>query len=90
VKVLRNQYDGPAYYHTWGTECLVGRTQGQHRFNRDTSMSGKHAALVLKDGRVYLEDRKSTNGTFVRIKEPWVLERGDAVKIGEQVLEVLA
>lgn len=92
VKVLRNQYDGPAYYHTWGPRCTIGRTKGRHQFQRDSAMSSEHAVIRIDAdrGTFLLEDRDSTNGTFVRIRGPWALEAEDEVRIGEQVFAVKA
>ena len=49
---------------------LLGRNQGDIRFQRDAFVSGLHASLSLDNGRIILTDLNSCNGTFLRIHEP--------------------
>ena len=53
-------------------------------------MSSEHAVIRIDNGKYLLEDRHSTNGTFVLINGPWALEAEDEVRIGEQVFSVKA
>jgi len=56
----------------------------------DTFVSQVHARLSTRDGRLWIEDTGSTNGTFVngkRLEAPTELRKGDKVKLGETVLE---
>lgn len=52
-----------------------------------------HALLYRRDGKVYIEDNKSKNGTYVndtRIKpemQPYLLKQGDKVRLGNEELE---
>ena len=45
------------------------------------TVSGRHAALHLKDGRFLLEDLKSSNGTFLYIRKPLPLHIGETVRV---------
>jgi pSer/pThr/pTyr-binding forkhead associated (FHA) protein len=56
----------------------------------DTFVSQVHARASNRDGRLWVEDAGSTNGTLVnskRISQPMKLRKGDRVQVGETVLE---
>jgi S1-C subfamily serine protease len=69
---------------------VVGREEGVDLLLDDDKVSRAHAALsATPDGRLVVEDLRSTNGTFVngrRISEPTVLGPGDELRIGETVV----
>lgn len=73
-------------------EARIGRTPGcDISTTYDVYSSSEHARLFHEDGRLYIEDLGSTNGTFVnseRIDASTRLERGDQVQVGETVFEV--
>lgn len=75
-----------------GDELTVGRAGGcQIALTDDTYASQLHARIFRKDGRVWLEDLGSTNGTYLNAKAvsaPVALRRGDRLQIGRTVLEV--
>jgi len=57
----------------------------------DTFVSQVHARVFERDGRTWVEDLGSRNGTFVngkRIDAPTRLRRGDQVQFGQTVAEV--
>lgn len=54
----------------------------------DRSVSRIHARILLKDGRAYLQDCHSTNGTYLNgvqleVEETVMLEREDEIEIGK-------
>ena len=60
----------------------------------DRSITGKHARITVERGRVYLQDLKSTNGTYyngaaLQIGEKVRLEHRDEFSLGKVVLEYL-
>lgn len=65
--------------------AVIGRRPGSDIFLGDTYMSGEHARLTLHEGRWWLADLGSTNGTFVdgtRIDRPTPLTPGAEVRFG--------
>jgi pSer/pThr/pTyr-binding forkhead associated (FHA) protein len=68
---------------------VIGRTEGTHRFTKDDRMSRRHSSLQYRDGDYVLEDLGSQNGTFLQIHGPRVLDRGDVVKMGDQIFKLL-
>lgn len=67
--------------------CLtIGREEGDVVLGGDTAASRLHAQVNLEDGRVYVEDLGSTNGTWVnqhRVGRKVELHRGDWLQVGE-------
>lgn len=75
-----------------GDELTVGRASGcQVALPDDSYASQLHARIFRKDGRLWLEDLGSTNGTYLNakaVKSAVALRRGDRVQVGRTVLEV--
>jgi FHA domain len=72
-------------------EVTIGRGGGcAVPLTFDTFVSQVHARAFDRDGKLWVEDLGSTNGTYVngkQVREPVMLRRGDRVQIGETVLE---
>ena len=75
-----------------GEEMTVGRAAGcQVSLADDSTVSQLHARIFQRDGRFFVEDLGSTNGTFVNRKQitgAVPVRRGDRVQIGQTVLEL--
>lgn len=75
-----------------GDELTIGRAPASGvPTTYDIYSSTTHARLFQQDGRVYVEDLGSTNGTFVnseRITKPTRLGRGDLLQVGATVFQV--
>ncbi len=75
-----------------GDELTIGRSPGCGISTAyDIYSSTVHARLFHQDGRLFVEDLGSTNGTFVnseRITRPTKLGKGDLVQAGATVFQV--
>jgi len=72
-------------------EVTIGRNNKNQLVLDDSSVSGYHASLMYKHDQWWLEDRQSTNGTYLngeRIIAPTVLTDSDLLQIGEIALTV--
>lgn len=69
----------------------IGRSPDCGVFLDDVTVSRRHAVLVQRDGRWYIEDQGSLNGTFVnrRRVESAELDDGDELQIGKYRLTFL-
>jgi pilus assembly protein CpaF len=68
-----------------GAEALIGKHADCHVVLDDPIVSRRHARVVDRDGRLVVEDLRSTNGTRVggrAVEGETVLETGDALEIG--------
>jgi len=72
--------------HTIALPCILGRGKEADLSFQDTAMSQKHALIEeTDDGRIWIEDLKSTNGVYVadtKITERAVLQTGDTFQLG--------
>jgi predicted component of type VI protein secretion system len=73
-------------YYLTRAEIVIGREEGNIRFLDDEHMSRKHAALSDQRGRILLEDLGSSNGTYLRVRQPRELRSGDLIRMGDQLL----
>jgi serine/threonine protein kinase len=67
----------------------IGRTNGNDLVISERTVSRRHARLWFADGRWYLEDLQSANGTLVnnvRIYQPVALNDNDIVNFGDEVV----
>ena len=76
-----------------GEEVTIGRAPGcSVPLADDTYVSQLHARIYVRDGRPFVEDLGSTNGTFLnrdRLSKTMPLHRGDKLQIGQTVLEIV-
>ncbi len=72
---------------------LLGRGAGNTIVLSDPSVSAVHALLTYRQGRWWLEDRGSTNGTVlngVLVEQPTVASFGDLIELGQVRLRLEA
>ncbi len=73
-------------------QFVIGRDPQCHLRPASSMISKRHCAVILRDGRAYVRDFGSTNGTFLNgepIKGEHELSNKDALKIGPLVFEVV-
>lgn len=66
-------------------ETILGR-ETDSPFPTDSFLSPKHAKLIVKSGKLYIQDLNSLNGTFVKLRQEKVIQSGDTFLMGRQVL----
>ena len=93
LKVLTGSHEGTEI-PVAGDKFLIGRSESCQLRPKSDSISRKHCILVIRDGRVLIQDLKSRNGTFVNEKKlpvdrAKVLNAGDNLKIGKLAFELL-
>ena len=74
-------------------DMLVGRHQEADVLLQSAEVSRKHAALLLKEQNLWVQDLNSSNGTFVndlRIEQESQLQDGDIVQFASFKFSVLA
>ncbi|MCO4763885.1 MAG: FHA domain-containing protein, partial [Myxococcales bacterium] len=69
-------------------DVFLGRERGDILFPKDGFVSGSHAVISERGGRVYLKDLGSSNGTFLRVKREIALRSGDLLLLGRNLLRV--
>jgi pSer/pThr/pTyr-binding forkhead associated (FHA) protein len=72
-------------------QFLIGRDPQCHLRPASPVVSKRHCALLMKNGKAYVRDFDSTNGTFVnddRVTGQREIKNGDMLKLGPMTFEV--
>ncbi len=85
--IIGRDVDG-ACFPLLGEEITLGRERGEINFPDDGYVSGLHARVVARDGRVFLEDLGSSNGTFLKVQGERPLVNESFVLMGQQLFRV--
>ncbi len=74
--------------------CTIGRDRENDIVLDSDSVSRRHARIEHRDGRIYVTDLDSTNGTYVNDDPDPVsncqLRKGDQMKIGDTIFKYLS
>jgi pSer/pThr/pTyr-binding forkhead associated (FHA) protein len=85
--IVGRDVDGSAF-PLFGDAIVMGRERGDILFPEDGYVSGTHARISLRDGRVYLVDVGSSNGTFLRVRGERRIPSGAFILMGQQLFRV--
>ena len=89
AQLLRLDEDGQqlSSHPLVGDKTTIGRDGADIDFPDDPYLSPRHAELSFRDGRLYMRDLGSRNGTWHFIQNPHKLRDGDLVLVGSQILQ---
>jgi pSer/pThr/pTyr-binding forkhead associated (FHA) protein len=85
--VIGKDIDGSAF-PLLGDAVTLGRERGDINFPDDGYVSGLHARLSIRNGKYYLADLGSSNGTFVKLRSERTLGEGAFVLLGQQLFRI--
>ena len=71
-----------------GYEVRFGRVSGDYTFPTDRLMSRAHARIYQRGEDYFLEDLRSLNGTFARIRGRMPIAPGVTVRIGREMFRI--
>jgi len=91
LRFISGKYKGGEFVLSEGKEIIIGRSSDAEVVLMEDMVSRRHAQLVVKGDKIYLEDRGSTNGTFVNGEKvnKAVVSKGDRVLIGTSIMKVV-
>ena len=72
-------------YQLSSTEHLAGSQEGFMIFPEDPYCSPVHCNFFYDGGKLFVEDKDSVNGVYVRIKDPVALRTKTFFRVGEQL-----
>lgn len=73
-------------------ETILGRNKSNDIVIKDPFVSSRHVKLFIKDERLFVEDLKSLNGTFlndIKLSKVQELSNNDELKIGRVLFKVI-
>jgi pSer/pThr/pTyr-binding forkhead associated (FHA) protein len=85
--IVGRDQDGSAF-PLFGESVTLGRERGDILFPEDGYVSGQHASVSVRDGRFWLADLNSSNGTFIRVRGERAVPSGAAILMGQQLFRV--
>jgi pSer/pThr/pTyr-binding forkhead associated (FHA) protein len=85
--IIGRDIDGSAF-PLFGDALTVGRERGDINFPDDGYVSGVHARISQRDGKTFIADLGSSNGTFVRLRGERVVQDGAFVLFGQQLFRL--
>jgi len=68
-------------------KLTIGRADADVRFPADGQMAEMHAKFFVDRGQLYVEDLSVGKGIFVRLIATYMLQNGDVIMMGRQVLQ---
>src|SRR5262249_1011575 len=71
-----------------GDSCTLGRAPGDINCPDDGYVSGLHARITLRDGRVFLADLGSSNGTFIKVNGERAVANESFILLGQQLFRL--
>ena len=81
--VLQFNHDKAHTYPIPTAGAKFGRSPDMDIVLSDTDISRKHAEIFFLDNRFYLKDLKSSIGTWIRVRDPILLEKNMKFDIGK-------
>jgi pSer/pThr/pTyr-binding forkhead associated (FHA) protein len=66
----------------------LGRERGDVLFPEDGYVSGLHCRIAWQNGKLWLTDLGSSNGSFARLQKETALTNGDVLLMGQQLFRV--
>jgi pSer/pThr/pTyr-binding forkhead associated (FHA) protein len=85
--IIGRDVDGSAY-PLLGEHVTLGRERGEINFPDDGYVSGLHARITMRDGRTFLADLGSSNGTFLKVNGERALHHESFVLLGQQLFRL--
>ncbi len=85
--IIGAEVDGSAY-PLFGDSVTLGRERGDINFPDDGYVSGLHARLFTRDGKVFLNDLGSSNGTFIKVQGERAVDHESFVLLGQQLFRL--
>jgi pSer/pThr/pTyr-binding forkhead associated (FHA) protein len=92
LRFISGKYQGGEFPLEENREIVVGRSSDLDMVLVEELVSRKHARMMLREGRLELEDLGSTNGTFVNGEKisKTTVNHGDRILIGSNILRVVS
>ena len=91
LRFISGKYKGTEYLLKEDKEVVIGRSSELDIVLMEDMVSRRHAVLVQRGDKVHVEDRGSTNGTFVNGEKitAAIVGKGDRILVGTSIMKVV-
>ncbi len=84
---------GQIFTHRLKDEMVIGRDPAKSKlvFAQDELLSAQHCRIFRRDGKIFISDMNSTNGTYLNgipVREDHLLEQDDIILLGSMELRI--
>ncbi|WP_372367144.1 FHA domain-containing protein [Candidatus Uabimicrobium sp. HlEnr_7] len=66
---------------------IIGRDEGDIIFPKSQKISKRHCKVYYHQQKVVVDDLGSMNGTYLKLRKPYLLKDGDIFSIGKQIFQ---
>ena len=88
-RLLCTSSDGDIAVDIADDEIVIGKAEESGlAIPSDEYVSRQHARIFISDGKIILDDLGSSNGTYLRVRQPVSVEPGDEILVGASVLRI--
>src|SRR4029077_14471023 len=88
IAILIGRAQDGSCFPLFGDAVVLGRERGDILFSEDGYVSGTHARISFRQGRFYLADLGSSNGTFLRLRAERSIKPGTFLLMGQQLFKL--
>lgn len=91
LRFISGKYKGTEYRLKEGKEVVIGRSSDLDIVLMEDMVSRRHAVLVQRGDKIHVEDRGSTNGTFVNGEKiaAAIVGKGDRILVGTSIMKIV-
>lgn len=86
LTLVQQEEDSASSFRFTHPDVTIGRDPASDLVLEDPTISAQHARLSYHHGHWWIEDMRSTNGTFLNqepVEEPMVITAGDELRCGQ-------
>jgi pSer/pThr/pTyr-binding forkhead associated (FHA) protein len=91
LTLIRITDEEPVQLRFTSPEIIIGRDPACELVLEDSTVSAKHTRLFFRQGQWWVEDLRSTNGTYLNqepINSSLVITSGDEIRCGQVALTI--
>ncbi len=88
VLLKKNHQESKQFLFNKSTELVVGRGTVDISLPNDLHLSSRHASFKKNAQNLILEDLKSLNGTWLRLRSSKIMSVGEEFMIGQQMFKI--
>ena len=91
LRFISGKYKGGEFLLREGKEIIIGRSSDVDIVLVEDMVSRQHAVIVVKDDKLFISDKGSTNGTFVNGEKITnaTASLGDRILVGTSIMKVV-
>lgn len=87
AKIWQQNSDEKQCYSLGDKENVIGRDEGTILFPKSQYISKRHCKIYYHQQKIVVDDLGSMNGTYLKLRKPYLLKDGDIFSVGKQIFQ---